>query len=49
MLLQKETVPENCKKKLKYFFENNLNKGTEVRMVWDTSNALVKGYFIQCK
>lgn len=30
------------------FFENNLNKDTEVRMVQDANKAIVRGYFIQC-
>lgn len=48
MLFKKEIVVENCKKVSKEFFENNLNKDTEVRMVWDANKAIVRDCFIQC-
>lgn len=40
MLLQKEMVVEDCKKNLKEFFENNLNKSTGERMAWDAVKIL---------
>nr|GEZ82414.1 hypothetical protein [Tanacetum cinerariifolium] len=47
LLLQKEEIIEEAKSKLKDFFELNMNKGTEARMVWDASKAFIRGYFIQ--
>lgn len=38
----------NCKKVSKEFFQKTLNKGSEVRMVWDANKAIVRGYFVQC-
>ena len=40
-------MKENSKRKLREYFEMNLNKGTDLRMVWDTSKAYMQGYFIQ--
>lgn len=45
MLLQKEKIVENYEKKLKYFLENNLNKGINIRMA---NKAIMRRYFMQC-
>lgn len=37
---------EKCKKSLN-FFENNFNKCTDNKIIWDVSKAFVQGQFIQ--
>lgn len=38
---------ENCKTKLNNLFEKNLNKATDIRMVWDVIIIFMMGHFIQ--
>ena len=45
-ILQKDEVANDCKKKLNDFFEINLDKGTDLKTVWDTSKAVMRGHFI---
>lgn len=36
-----------AKKKLKEVFENNFDRNPNLRKVWDTNKAFIRGYLIQ--
>lgn len=38
---------EDFKKKLKEFFDSDINKSTDLRMVWDARKAFMRRQFIQ--
>uniref|UniRef100_A0A8D0DG54 Uncharacterized protein n=1 Tax=Salvator merianae TaxID=96440 RepID=A0A8D0DG54_SALMN len=46
-ILKKEEMIQQCKRKLREYFEDNLGKGTPLNTVWDASKAFMRGHLIR--
>uniref|UniRef100_A0A670JZL5 Reverse transcriptase domain-containing protein n=1 Tax=Podarcis muralis TaxID=64176 RepID=A0A670JZL5_PODMU len=46
-LLEQEETIGKAKNILKEYFDQNLNKGTKIEVVWDASKAVLRGFLIQ--
>lgn len=44
---QNKIFKQEAEKDIKYYFTNNLNKNTSLRMVWDASKACFRGFAIK--
>lgn len=46
-LLNNEEIIQKANKSLKEYFEFNLNKGTDIKIIWEAGKAVMRSFFMQ--